>query len=123
MFDFKKGNNQLNHAKVMMVIWGLSLGVIALVTQTEFAKENVLTLGLSIASILYGGILGLFLIGKFGWDIKENQLLISLFTGIFPIFLIWIYQLSSGQNILGWTLFIPIGTSITLLMAKLLKTR
>ena len=123
VFDFKKGNNQLKFAKLSMLIWGIALGLVALLTQTEFAQENVLTLGLSIASILYGGILGLFMIGKLNWKITEKKLLFTLASGIIPIFCLWLFQLISGENLIGWTLNIPIGCSITIGLAWLLKTK
>ncbi|MCB0280651.1 MAG: sodium:solute symporter, partial [Calditrichaeota bacterium] len=56
VFDFKDDSRTLNSAKLSMLLCGFALGAVALITQTEFARENVLTLGLSIASILYGGI-------------------------------------------------------------------
>ena len=91
---------------------------------TPYEKLNyyVVSLALGIASILYGGILAIFIIGRLNWKLDEKHLIIAMFSGIIPIFILWIYQLTHPV-LIGWTLFIPIGLSISILIAYLFKKR
>ena len=118
IFDFKSGGS-INKARMMIVIWGLTLAIVAFFVQV--ADENVLTLGLGIASILYGGILSVFITAKLGWKLGDKEFLYSLLSGVLTVFFLWIYQVSSGHIILAWTFFIPLGLIISLSTARMLK--
>lgn len=120
LFDFKQ-ENTIKMAKILTVIWGGMLILSAFVFM-QFEGSNVVALGLSIASILYGGILGTFISSKLGYLNKSKITLLALFSAIGVNFSIWLYQLLSGNAVLGWTLFIPIGLSISLVINKLFNT-
>lgn len=117
-FDLMK-TDSLRTARKLTVATGIALGIMAALFQQ--ADENVISLGLSIASILYGGILGGFVIGILNWKLSPNAAMFSMGLGIITVLIIWLTQLIGGVSVLGWTLFIPVGLTVTLTAARLLR--
>lgn len=121
VFDLGGGGQSLGKSRLITAIWGVALTCSAALFEL-LGDQNVVALGLGIASILYGGVLGLFFIGFFRWKLSERAALAALCAGILPIFAVWVYQLG-GSAILGWTLFIPIGMSLTLALGFFLRKK
>jgi SSS family transporter len=119
IFDFIRKDERINMARIMTIIVGLSLTIAAFFFQ--FADKNVVDLALGIASILYGGILAMFLIPFLQWKLDDKGFIYSLFSGVLTVGGIWLYQLFSKETILAWTFFIPLGMSVSLLVARFLK--
>jgi SSS family solute:Na+ symporter len=108
----KKGaeRNWLRWARVATVVWGAVLfGLGAL------AREwgPVLTTGLTVASIAYGGLLGVFLLGTLTRRVGERAAMIGMAAGLAAEVAIW-----QGTPI-AWTWYVAIGTSVTFLTACL----
>lgn len=86
----------------MTLVWGAVLIVLGLVRWGP-----VLVAGLTIASITYGGLLGVFLLGT--WNRRANQTgaLAGFVAGIAGMIAIHIY------TPLAWTWYVVAGTLIT----------
>jgi solute:Na+ symporter, SSS family len=69
--------HQLGRSRRITLVWGAVLGLLGLVRW-----GHVLETGLTLASITYGGLLGVFLLGT--WNRRANQTgaLVGLLTGI-----------------------------------------
>jgi solute:Na+ symporter, SSS family len=68
---------QLGRSRRMTLVWGIILGLLGLIRW-----GGVLEAGLTIASITYGGTLGVFLLGTWNPRANENGALIGFATGI-----------------------------------------
>jgi Na+/proline symporter len=68
----------------------------------------VLEAGLSIASILYGGLLGVFLLGLLTKRVGENAAIVGMIAGLLVMFYVKVY------TPIAWTWYVFIGTSVTL---------
>jgi SSS family transporter len=68
---------QLSRSRRMTLVWGVVLGLLGLVRW-----GGVLEAGLTIASITYGGMLGVFLLGSWNRRANETGALIGFATGI-----------------------------------------
>tara|TARA_B100001750_G_scaffold248378_1_gene278886 strand:+ start:1378 stop:4044 length:2667 start_codon:yes stop_codon:yes gene_type:complete len=107
-----KKNANINTARWVSVFWAMVLiGGAMLFTSTNSPLVEV---GLSIASVIYGAILGFFILRLF--DIKVTRL--SVFWGFITsiISMIFIWKLSP----LAWTWYVFTGTLIMLLISILL---
>ena len=95
------------------MVWGGVLFVIALIAQNV---KSVLESGLSIASIVYGSLLGVFLLGRLTKDVGEKAAMIGMLCGL--MLMLYIYT----QTKIAFTWYVMIGTSVTMataLMASL----
>jgi solute:Na+ symporter, SSS family len=110
----KDKENSFKKSRIYTVIWGLVLCAFAILMKNDFAQKNVVSLGLAVASIIYGGMLSGFILNRFNVKLKTYQFISSISLGIIAVLVIWIYQISSGNTIIAWTLFIPIGMFISL---------
>lgn len=95
-------SHSLRHSRLMTLVWGAVLIVLGLVRWGP-----VLVAGLTIASITYGGLLGVFLLGT--WNRRANQTgaLAGFVAGIAGMIAIHIY------TPLAWTWYVVAGTLIT----------
>jgi hypothetical protein len=64
-------------------------------------------LALSIASVTYGGLLGVFLLGVTRRTIRETDALLGFATGI------GIMAMVFAVSGLAWTWYVPLGTAIS----------
>ncbi len=100
----------LKMARIVTLLWGGVLFCIALVAQNW---GSVLQAGLSIASILYGSLLGVFLLGLLTRRTRE----IAAMTGMSAGFLLMLYI--KFFTPIAWTWYVLIGTSATFATAYL----
>ena len=98
----------LKLAKWTTVGWGGILFLIALVAQNV---KSVLESGLSIASIVYGSLLGVFLLGRLTKKPGEVAAMIGMVCGL--AVMLYIY----ANTKIAFTWYVFIGTSVTLLTA------
>lgn len=91
-------------AKWTTVVWGAVLFMIGL-----FARNvpSVLEAGLKIASILYGSLLGVFLLGLLTRSVRENAAMAGMVAGL--IAMISVYAFTS----IAFTWYVLIGTVVT----------
>jgi solute:Na+ symporter, SSS family len=86
------------------IVWGVALFGVALVARQW---GSVLQAGLSIASILYGSLLGVFLLGLLTRRVGEVAAMIGMSAGLVMMLYIKFYT-----NI-AWTWYVLIGTTVT----------
>jgi Na+/proline symporter len=94
---------QLSRSRRMTLAWGVVLGLLGLVRW-----GGVLEAGLTIASITYGGLLGVFLLGS--WNRRANE------TGALTGFVIGIATMIAVRfcTPLAFTWYVLAGTLVTL---------
>ena len=92
----------LGRSRRMTLLWGLVLGALALIPW-----GSVLVAGLTIASIPYGALLGVFLLGTWNKRANESGALIGFVAGIAAVILI------ARMTPLAWTWYVLVGTVIT----------
>lgn len=96
----------LGIARWTTVAWGVVLFLVGLVARHV---GSVLEAGLSIASVLYGSLLGVFLLGLLTRRVKEKAAMLAMLAGL----LLMIY-VSLGTKI-AFTWYVVIGTAGTFL--------
>jgi solute:Na+ symporter, SSS family len=98
----------LMRSRRMTLIWGVVLGILGLVKWGP-----VLVAGLTIASITYGGLLGVFLLGTWNRKANERGALIGFAAGIATMILVRL------ETPLAWTWYVLVGTIITFAIGSL----
>jgi solute:Na+ symporter, SSS family len=99
---------QLRISRWMTVVWGIILVVLAFLSR---GVESVLEAGLTIASITYGSLLGVFLLGVLTRKANESGSILGLGVGLSSMLAIWYY--STYYNAIAFTWYVLIGTVIT----------
>jgi solute:Na+ symporter, SSS family len=92
----------LGASRRMTLVWGVVLGLLALVPWGP-----VLVAGLTIASITYGALLGVFLLGTWNARANENGALLGFATGLATMIAV------SRFTALAWTWYVLAGTIVT----------
>jgi Na+/proline symporter len=92
----------------MTLVWGVVLGLLGLIRWGP-----VLEAGLTIASITYGGLLGVFLLGTWNRRANETGALIGLATGIAAMIA------ARFLTPLAWTWYVLAGTVVTFAVGSL----
>src|SRR5205809_1548798 len=89
------------------VLWAIILFFLALGTQ--FGGQRVLELGLSIASVPYGGLLGVFLLGVLTKRANQTGALIGRACGLLVnLFLFFAPRLHLMTTVVAWTWYVTI---------------
>ena len=89
----------------MTLAWGLVLGLLGLVKWGP-----VLVAGLTIASITYGALLGVFLLGTWNKKANEPGALVAFVCGIVVMILVRLF------SPLAWTWYVLVGTLVTFMV-------
>jgi len=98
----------LRHSRRITLVWGVLLGGLALVDWGP-----VLEAGLTIASITYGSLLGLFLLGLLNPRATARGAITGMIAGLAVILVIRLY------TPLAWTWYVLAGTAPTFLVGSL----
>ncbi|MBM3769033.1 MAG: sodium:solute symporter, partial [Acidobacteria bacterium] len=98
----------LQIARWVTVGWGAVLMTIAILAREV---KSVLEYGLGIASIVYGALLGTFLLGVLTKRVGERAAMCGMAVGI-----VMNLYLKLGTNV-AWTWYVLIGTAATFLVA------
>jgi solute:Na+ symporter, SSS family len=101
-------SRQLSRSRRMTLVWGLVLGLLGLVRW-----GGVLEAGLTIASITYGGMLGVFLLGSWNRRANETGALIGFATGIAAVIAV------RFCTPLAFTWYVLAGTIVTFAIGSL----
>ena len=99
---------QLGRSRQMTIVWGIVLALLGLIHWGP-----VLVAGLTIASITYGALLGVFLLGTWNRRANETGALVGFITGL---------ALMIGVKLftpLAWTWYVLVGTIATYLVGSL----
>jgi SSS family solute:Na+ symporter len=103
-------------SRVATVGWGVVLFVLALLSRYG---GSVLEKGLSLASLAYGGLLGVFLLGLITKRAKQTGAIIGMLCGLALNIYIW------GWTHIAWTWYVTFGSITTFVvgyLASLLET-
>jgi Na+/proline symporter len=95
----------LKLARRSTLIWGAVLFVIGWVAQ---GWGSVLEAGLSIASVLYGALLGVFLLGLLARRVGEKGAMAGMVASMITMFIVKFY------TPIAWTWYVMIGTATTM---------
>jgi len=98
---------QLQIARWMTVVWGLILVGMAMLSR---GVGSVLEAGLTIASITYGSMVGVFLLGVLTRRANERGSIVGMMVGLVSMLLIW------NEGSIAWTWYVLIGTGITFII-------
>lgn len=97
----RSDDDWLRLAKKSTVVWGIVLFLVGLVARNT---ASVLEAGLSIASILYGGLLGVFLLGLLTRRVGENGAIAAMVGGLVMMLCVKLF------TSIAWTWYVVIGT-------------
>jgi SSS family transporter len=100
----------LKLARRVTLVWGAVLFGIAVLAQ---GVQSVLEAGLAIASVVYGALLGVFLLGVLTRRVQEKAAMTGMVAGL----LVMIYVRTSTGIAFTW--YVGIGTTVTFLVAWL----
>jgi len=100
------------------IFWGVILFFLAILTQ--FGGQRVLELGLSIASVPYGGLLGVFLLGVLTKRANQQGAMIGIAVGVATNLFLWLGpKFGLMDTVVAWTWYVVIGTSLTFVVGYL----
>lgn len=112
----------LTVSRVTTLIWGL----VFIVFGNLFVGEDtpVLEVGLSVASVTYGGLLGAFFLGIFVRRARQLDAMIGFVVAVAAMAALFVYQqwiVEEGEVLVGFTWFTAIGVVITMVIATALS--
>jgi SSS family solute:Na+ symporter len=100
--------NSLGRSRRMTLLWGAVLGALGLIRWGP-----VLVAGLTIASITYGALLGVFLLGTWNRRANESGALVGFVTGLATMIAV------KGLTPLAWTWYVLVGTIVTFVVGAI----
>ncbi len=111
-------------AKSSTVMWALVLFAIAIYSVKAGGKGHVVEIGLSIASVAYGCLLGVFLLGTLTRFATELGAILGMICGF--VLNLWIWQGAFPVHLgpvtiphIAWTWYVLIGAAATFLIGAL----
>ncbi len=108
----------LRISRWMTVLWGIVLVALAIVSRHV---HSVLETGLTIASITYGSMVGVFLLGVLTRKANEKGSMVGMAAGLLSMLAVWYFKM------IAFTWYVLVGTVITFavgyLTSILLKPR
>jgi Na+(H+)/acetate symporter ActP len=98
----------LRHSRRMTLVWGVVLALLGLIRWGP-----VLVAGLTITSITYGAMLGVFLLGT--WNRRTTQIgaLVGFVAGLVSLLAVKLF------TPLAWTWYVLVGTVITFVIGSI----
>ncbi|HUS19890.1 MAG TPA: sodium:solute symporter [Terriglobales bacterium] len=104
--------NRMAVSRGATIFWGIILFFLAILTQ--FGGQRVLELGLSIASVPYGGLLGVFLLGVLTKRANQEGAIIGITVGVITNLFLWLGpKFGLMETVVAWTWYVVIGTTLT----------
>ena len=108
-------------SRTSTVLWALVLFAVAVYSVRAGGKGNVVEIGLSIASVAYGCLLGVFLLGMLTRYATEAGAIVGMTCGFIGNLVLW---RAPGRTILGaihvpdvaWTWYVLVGTAVTFIV-------
>src|ERR1700722_15569097 len=100
-------------SRVMTFFWALLLFVLALMSR---GGGHVVEVGLSIASVAYGALLGVFLLGPLTKSATETGAMIGMIGGPVANILLWKQPHWLPLPKIAWTWFVLIGSLLTFVL-------
>ena len=100
-------SRELRLSRWTTVFWGVLLALLAIVMWLSHGIKSVLERGLTIVSITYGSMVGVFLLGVLTKRANEKGSIIGMAAGLISMFCIWHF------SAIAFTWYVLIGTAIT----------
>jgi Na+/proline symporter len=94
-------------SRLATVFWALVLFALALLSRRG---GRVVEIGLSIASVAYGALLGVFLLGILTKRANERGTLVGMACGFATSLYVWL------ATSIPWTWYVVIGTAVTFIL-------
>ena len=120
MMDFYlRGNPQIDEkqklrlSRISTLCWALVLFGLAVLSLHKVSR--VIEVGLSIASVAYGALLGVFLLGVLTRKANQSGAIVGMLCGFVVELYIWLY------TTVPWTWYVAIGTLITFAIGYLMS--
>jgi len=99
------GQTQLRLSRVSTFVWALVLFALAVLSVHKVGR--VVEVGLTIASVAYGALLGVFLLGVLTRRANQTGAMVGMFFGFSVELYLWL------ATRVPWTWYVTIGTGIT----------
>jgi solute:Na+ symporter, SSS family len=96
---------QVRLSRIATLFWGLVLFTLAVLSLHKVGR--VIEVGLQIASVAYGALLGVFLLGVLTRRANQNGAMVGMFCGFVTELYLWL-----GTRV-PWTWYVAIGTVVT----------
>jgi SSS family transporter len=99
----------LRAGKLFTLVWAALLigGAVLFIPLSE--GTTAVEVALAIASMVYGGLLGAFVLAVRSTRADQRSVIVGMISGIAVVTSIWLFARSS----VAWPWFVPIGTAIT----------
>jgi Na+/proline symporter len=114
---------KISVSRTSTALWAVALFFLAVLTQ--FGGQRVLEVGLSIASVPYGGLLGVFLLGVLTKRATEIGAIVGMVAGLLVNLGLWFAPRLgwvAPQEAVAWTWYVSIGASLTFAVGYLAST-
>jgi SSS family solute:Na+ symporter len=99
---------QLKLSRVSTIIWAVVLFGLAILSLHKVSR--VIEVGLSIASVAYGALLGVFLLGVLTRRANERGAIVGMVVGFAGSLFIWL------KTSVPWTWYVALGSGVTFLI-------
>ncbi|HEV2645318.1 MAG TPA: sodium/solute symporter [Acidobacteriaceae bacterium] len=99
-------------SRASTVIWGGVLFAVAVYAVRAGGKGNVVEIGLSIASVAYGCLLGVFLLGTLTKFATQSGAIAGMVCGFAVNLMLWRWPDVIGLHV-AWTWYVLIGAGVT----------
>jgi solute:Na+ symporter, SSS family len=103
----KTAAHELYISRWVTVFWGVLLAFLAIIMQLSHGIKSVLEKGLTIVSITYGSMVGVFLLGVLTKRANATGSFIGMAASLVSMLCIWAF------SSIAWTWYVLIGTVIT----------
>jgi SSS family solute:Na+ symporter len=105
----------LRAGRVFTLMWAFLLVLVAVAYIPMSDDSTAVEAALTIASLVYGGLLGAFFLGVVDPKAIEKGVIFGMIIGIGTVTAIW----SEAAAVVGWPWYVPIGTVITVVVGGL----
>jgi len=111
-------------SRASTVLWALVLFAVAVYAVHTGGKGNVVEIGLSIASVAYGCLLGVFLLGTLTKYATQGGAIVGMITGFALNIALWLQKSTvylAGVKVpkVAWTWYVLIGALVTFAVGSL----
>ncbi|HSS97312.1 MAG TPA: sodium:solute symporter [Terriglobales bacterium] len=104
---------QLRLSRVSTIIWAIVLFGLAILSLHKVSR--VIEVGLSIASVAYGALLGVFLLGVLTRRANERGAIVGMVVGFAGSLFIWL------KTSVPWTWYVALGSAVTFVVGYLVS--
>ncbi len=100
----------LRAGRVFTLLWAIFLIGVAILYIPLSQDSTAVEVALTIASLVYGGLLGAFFLGIADRRANQKGVMAGIVTGILFVTLLW----RLGDGAVGWPWFVFLGTAVTM---------